>query len=129
MSAKHVWKNRQNLRTVLVHDDQYQRAQTVKMKDQEPVIKIVTPVEQATEMAQKRSGYTPKKNLKKPPTRQTHSKPYDDPSSFTAPLPSSHHQILPIENLNGTPVQRERHHTLGRDAAFPWFRTLTQPSR
>ena len=49
--TKHVRKNRQNLRMVPVPTDQYQRTQTVKMKDQEPVIKMVTPIEQATEMA------------------------------------------------------------------------------
>ena len=51
MPAKHVWKNRQQRRMVLVPYDQYLRASTVKMKDQEPVIKMVTPVDQATEMA------------------------------------------------------------------------------
>ena len=51
LPAKHVWKKKQNRRVVLVPNDQYQRAQTIKMKDQEPVIKMVTPVEQATEMA------------------------------------------------------------------------------
>ena len=51
MPAKHVWKNRQHRRMVLVPNDQYLWASTVKMKDQEPVIKMVTPVNQATEMA------------------------------------------------------------------------------
>ena len=54
LPAKHIWKNRQNRRMVLVPNDQYQRvmaAQTVKMKEREPVIKMVKPVEQATEMA------------------------------------------------------------------------------
>ena len=51
MQAKHVWKNRQHRRKVLVSNDQYLRASTVKMKDQEPVIKMVKPVNQATEMA------------------------------------------------------------------------------
>ena len=51
MPAKHIWKNRQHRRMVLVPNDQYLRASTVKMKDQEPVIKMVTPVDQATEMA------------------------------------------------------------------------------
>ena len=51
MPAKHVWKNRQHRRMVLVPKDQYIKASTVKMKDQEPVIKMVTSVDQATEMA------------------------------------------------------------------------------
>ena len=50
LPAKHIWKNRQNHRLALVPHDQYQRALTVKMKDRKPVIKMVTPVEQATEM-------------------------------------------------------------------------------
>ena len=41
-----------NRQMVLVPDNQYLRVPTVKMmKDQEPVIKMVTPIEQATEMA------------------------------------------------------------------------------
>ena len=51
LPAKHVWKKRQDGRMVLVPNNQYQRAQTINMRDQEPVLKMVTPVEQATEMA------------------------------------------------------------------------------
>ena len=77
LPAKHIWKNRQNHRLALVPHDQYQRALTVKMKDRKPVIKMVTPVEQATEMVMtelKREwdALKPKKK-RKPPTRQ---KPY-----------------------------------------------------
>ena len=51
LPANHVWKNRLNRRMVLVPNNQYLRVPTVKMmKDQEPVIKMVTPIEQATEM-------------------------------------------------------------------------------
>ena len=51
LPTKHIWKNRQNRRLVLVPHDQYRRALTVKMKDRKPVIKMVTPVEHAIEMA------------------------------------------------------------------------------
>ena len=50
LPAKHIWKNRQNRRLVLEPHDQYRRALTVMTKDREPVIKMVTPVEQVTEM-------------------------------------------------------------------------------
>ena len=53
----------------------------------------------------------------------------DDLSPFTTLLSPNHHQILPIENPNGTPVQKERHHALGLDAIFPWSRALTHPPR
>ena len=46
-----LYSARQDHGMVLVPSDQYQRAQTVKIKDQESVIKMVTPDEQATEMA------------------------------------------------------------------------------
>ena len=52
--AKHLWENRHNSQKDLIPYDQEKRimeAQTVKTKDQKPVIKMVTPVEQATEMA------------------------------------------------------------------------------
>ena len=54
LPAKHIWKSRQNRRMVLAPNDEYQRvmeAQTSKMKDLKPVIKMVTPVAQVTEMA------------------------------------------------------------------------------
>ena len=52
--AKHLWENRHNNQMNLIPYDQDKRimeAQTAKTKDQRPVIKMVTPVEQATEMA------------------------------------------------------------------------------
>ena len=52
--AKHLWENRHNNQMDLIPYDLYKRimeAQTAKTKDQEPVIKMVTPVDQATEMA------------------------------------------------------------------------------
>ena len=49
--AKHLWENRHNNQMDLIPNDQYLWASNVKMKDQEPVIKMVTPVDQATEMA------------------------------------------------------------------------------
>ena len=77
LPAKHILKNRQNRRLVLVPHDQYRRALTVKMKDRKLVIKMVTPVEQATEMVMaelKREWDALKqKKTRKPPTRQ---KPY-----------------------------------------------------
>ena len=77
LPAKHIWKNRWNRRLVLVPHDQYRRALTVKIKDQKPVIKMVTPVEQATEMVmaelkRERNALKPKKQ-RKPHTQQ---KPY-----------------------------------------------------
>ena len=87
---------------VLVPSDRYQRAQTVKIKNQEPVIKMVTSVEQATEIAMaelKRvlDALKKKKNTlkKKPPTRQTLSKPHDDPLVIHGPTtfkPPSHRE-------------------------------------
>ena len=79
LPAKHVWKNRQK-RMVQVPYDVYQRvmkAKTVKMKDQKPVIKMVTHFAQAAEMAmseikRQRDALKPKKTWK-PSTRQ---KPY-----------------------------------------------------
>ena len=67
LPANHVWRNRQNRPMVLVPNDQYLRASYVKMKDQEPVIKMVTPVEQATEMAMdelKRERNAPQRKVK-----------------------------------------------------------------
>ena len=52
--GKHLWENRHNNQMDLIPYDQDKRimeAQTVKTKDQKPVIKMVTPVEQATEMS------------------------------------------------------------------------------
>ena len=52
--TKHLWENRHTNQMVLIPYDQDKRimeAQTSKTKDQKPVIKMVTPVEQATEMA------------------------------------------------------------------------------
>ena len=52
--AQHLWENRHNNQMDLIPYDQDQRimeAQTARTKDQRPVIKMVTPVEQATEMA------------------------------------------------------------------------------
>ena len=52
--AKHLWENRHNNQMDLIPYDQEKRimeAQTAKTKDQRPVIKMVTPVEQAMEMA------------------------------------------------------------------------------
>ena len=40
----------------------------------------------------------------------------DNLSPFMTLLSPSHHQILPIEIPNGTPVQKELHHALGCDA-------------
>ena len=51
--AKDLWENRHNNKMDLIPYDQDKRtleAQTAKTKDKKPVIKIVTPVEQATEM-------------------------------------------------------------------------------
>ena len=51
--AKHLWENRHNNQMDHIPYDQDKRimeAQTVKTKDQKPVIKMVTPVEQATEI-------------------------------------------------------------------------------
>ena len=51
--AKHLWENRHNNQFDLIPYDQDKRimgAQTAKTKDQKPVIKMVTPVEQAAEM-------------------------------------------------------------------------------
>ena len=77
LPAKHIWKNRQNRRLVLEPHDQYGRALTVMTKDRKHVIKMVTPVEQSTEMVMaelKRERDSLKsKNKRKPPTRQ---KPY-----------------------------------------------------
>ena len=52
--AKHLWENRHNNQMDLIPydlDKRIMEAQTAKTKDQEPVIKMVTPVDQATEMA------------------------------------------------------------------------------
>ena len=52
--AKHLWENRHNNQMNLIPYDQDKRimeAQTAKTKDQKPMIKMVTPVDQATEMA------------------------------------------------------------------------------
>ena len=52
--AKHLWENRHNNQMDLIPYDQEKRimeAQTAKTGDQRPVIKMVTPVEQAMEMA------------------------------------------------------------------------------
>ena len=52
--AKHLWENRHNNQMDLIPYDQDKRimeAQTAKTKDQRPVIKMVTPAEQAMEMA------------------------------------------------------------------------------
>ena len=52
--AKHLWENRHNNQMDIIPYDQDKRimeAQTAKTKDQNPVTKMVTPVEQATEMA------------------------------------------------------------------------------
>ena len=52
--AKHLWENRHNNQMGLIPYDQDNRimeAQTAKTKDQRPVIKMVTPVKQAMEMA------------------------------------------------------------------------------
>ena len=52
--AKHLWEHRHNNQMDLIPYDQDKRimeAHTAKSKDQKPVIKMVTPVEQATEMA------------------------------------------------------------------------------
>ena len=52
--AKHLWEIRHNNQMDLIPYDQDKRimeAQTAKTKDQRPVIKMVTPVEQAMEMA------------------------------------------------------------------------------
>ena len=77
LPAKHIWKNRQNRRMVLEPHDQYRRALTVKTKDRKPVIKMVTPVEQATEMVmaelKRERDLLKSKKKRKPPTRQ---KPY-----------------------------------------------------
>ena len=51
--AKQLWENRHNNQMDLIPYDQAKmimEAQTAKTKDQRPVIKMVTPVEQATEM-------------------------------------------------------------------------------
>ena len=51
--AKHLWENRHNNQMNLIPYEQDKRileAQTAKTKDQRPVIKMVTPVEQAVEM-------------------------------------------------------------------------------
>ena len=52
--AKHLWENRHNNQMNLIPYDQDKRimeAQTAKTKDQKPMVKMVTPVDQATEMA------------------------------------------------------------------------------
>ena len=52
--AKHLWENRHNNQMDLIPydlDKRIMEAQTAKTKDQEPVIEMVTPVDQATEMA------------------------------------------------------------------------------
>ena len=80
LQAKHIWWNRQQRRMVLVPYDEYPRvmeAKTVKMKEQKPVIKMVTPFAQAAEMAmseikRQRDALKPMKT-RKPSTRQ---KPY-----------------------------------------------------
>ena len=51
--AKQLWENRHSNQMDLIPYDQTKmimEAQTAKTKDQRPVIKMVTPVEQATEM-------------------------------------------------------------------------------
>ena len=51
--AKHLWENRHNNQMDLIPYDQNKRimeAQTAKTKDQKPVIEMVTPVDQSTEM-------------------------------------------------------------------------------
>ena len=69
LPAKHAWKNRRNCLMVVLPYDEYQRvmeAKTVKMNDQKPVIKMVTRVAQAAEMAmsetkRQRAALKPKK--------------------------------------------------------------------
>ena len=69
LPIKHAWKNRQNRRMALVPYYEYQRvmeAQIFMMKDQKPVIKMVTSVAQAIEMAmseikRQRDALKPKK--------------------------------------------------------------------
>ena len=56
--AKQLWENRHNNQMDLIPYDQTKmimEAQTAKTKDQRPVIKMVTPVEQATERLSLRS--------------------------------------------------------------------------
>ena len=51
--AKHLWENMHNNQMDLIPydlDKRIMEAQTAKTKDQKPVIKMVTQVEQATEM-------------------------------------------------------------------------------
>ena len=51
--AKHLWENRHNNQMDIIPYDQDKKimeAKTAKTKDQKPVIKIVTPVEQSMEM-------------------------------------------------------------------------------
>ena len=53
--AKHLWENRHNNQMNLKPYDQDKRVmetQIAKTKDEKPVIKMVTPVDQATEMAE-----------------------------------------------------------------------------
>ena len=52
--AKQLWENRHNNQMDLIPYDQDKKimeTQIAKTKDQKPVIKMVTPVDQATEMA------------------------------------------------------------------------------
>ena len=52
--VKHLWENRHNNQMVLIPYDQDKRimeAQTAKTKDKKTVIKMMTPLEQATEIA------------------------------------------------------------------------------
>ena len=60
--AKQLWENRHNNQMDLIPYDQAKmimEAQTAKTKDQRPVIKMVTPVEQATEMVKLRFAVGP----------------------------------------------------------------------
>ena len=74
--AKHLWENRHNNQMDLIPYDQDKRimeAQTVKTKDQRPVIKMVTPVAQATEMSRseiKREREMAKSKTFVPPVRR-----------------------------------------------------------
>ena len=74
--AKHLWENRYNNQMNLIpyyQDKRIIETQIVKTKDQKPVIKMVTPVEQATEMARskiKREREMAKSKTFSPPGRR-----------------------------------------------------------
>ena len=74
--AKHLWENRHSNQMDLIpynQDKRIMEAQTAKTKDQRPVIKMGTPVEQAMEMARseiKREREMSKSKTFVPPVRR-----------------------------------------------------------